>query len=70
MFTAVHEYICELAPVVAHTTGYAVASVRPDDISVADAVAAFPEHEVEDPAMFIDWPLINVATAAAVPDLR
>ena len=32
------------------------------------AVAALPEQEVEEPLMFIDWPLINVATAAAVPE--
>jgi hypothetical protein len=34
------------------------------------AVAALPEHEVEDPLMFIVWPLMNVATAAAVPEYR
>ena len=50
-------------PVVADT-------VPPERLVAVVAVAALPEHEVEDPLMFIVWPLMNVATAAAVPERR
>ena len=34
------------------------------------AVAALPVQEVEEPLMLIDWPEMNVAIAAAVPERR
>jgi hypothetical protein len=39
------------------------------DVAVV-AVAALPEQEVDEPFMFIVWPEMNVATAAAVPEYK